>query len=167
MAESCAPKAYASSPCMAHELDPVDPDPPEQVADVMRWRHARRTELRRARAALGVAARQTPEHALSGHLRALIETRFDGARGRVLSACWPIKGELDLRPLMASLHRAGVALALPVVDVKLAPWQPLVTLALLLAACLILGLAVARPNPFSFGGVRNARFEPAKPGLLR
>lgn len=48
-----------------------------------------------------------------------------------------------------------------------APWQGHVTLALMLPVCLILALAIARPNPFSFGGAGNARFDPARPGLVR
>ncbi len=37
----------------------------------------------------------------------------------------------------------------------------------MLAVCLILALWIARPNPFSFGGARNDRFDPARPGLVR
>ncbi|RVT81893.1 NnrU family protein [Rhodobacteraceae bacterium CCMM004] len=48
-----------------------------------------------------------------------------------------------------------------------APWQPLVPLAAMLPVCLILGLAAGRPNPFSFGGGEDARFEPARPGIVR
>lgn len=33
--------------------------------------------------------------------------------------------------------------------------------------CLILALAVARPNPFSFARARNNRFDPAHPGIVR
>lgn len=36
----------------------------------------------------------------------------------------------------------------------------------MLAVCMILALSVARPNPFSFCGARNDRFDPARPGLL-
>jgi uncharacterized membrane protein len=46
-------------------------------------------------------------------------------------------------------------------------WQNLVPLAVMLPVCLIVALAVARPNPFSFGGVRNHRFDPARPGIVR
>ncbi|WP_297774445.1 NnrU family protein [uncultured Roseovarius sp.] len=48
-----------------------------------------------------------------------------------------------------------------------ATWQPHVTLTLMLAVCLILGLAIGRPNPFSFGGARNHLFDPERPGLVR
>jgi uncharacterized membrane protein len=48
-----------------------------------------------------------------------------------------------------------------------AAWQGHVTLSLMLAVCVILGLAIGRPNPFSFGGANNARFDPARPGIVR
>jgi uncharacterized membrane protein len=47
------------------------------------------------------------------------------------------------------------------------PWQAHLTLAVMLPACLILVLSIARPNPFSFGGARNDRFDPARPGIVR
>lgn len=48
-----------------------------------------------------------------------------------------------------------------------APWQNHVVLLLMLPVCLILALAIARPNPFSFGGARNGQFDPARPGIVR
>jgi uncharacterized membrane protein len=47
------------------------------------------------------------------------------------------------------------------------PWQLLVPLVVMLPVCLILSLAIARPNPFSFGGARNETFDPARPGIVR
>ncbi|MBU4529465.1 MAG: NnrU family protein [Hoeflea sp.] len=47
-----------------------------------------------------------------------------------------------------------------------ASWQNHVTLVTMAAACLILALAAFRPNPFSFGGWRNAAFDPARPGII-
>jgi 5-formyltetrahydrofolate cyclo-ligase len=66
---------------------------------------------------------------LSAQLETVLQDRFDGATGRNLSAYWPIKGEPDLRPLMAKLHNAGVVIALPLVETKAAPlvfrlWTP-------------------------------------------
>ena len=66
---------------------------------------------------------------MAGHLRKVLADRFGGAAGMVLSAYWPIKGEPDLRGLMADLHDAGVIIALPVVEVRASPlvfrrWQP-------------------------------------------
>ena len=124
---------YASPPCMAGEVAPDYFDPlgvdPDQARDVARWRRAERERLRADRQALGVEARQAVGQALALHLQALLQNRFDGARGRVFSAYWPIKGEPDLRPLMADLHAAGVTVALPLVEVKAAPlvfrrWTP-------------------------------------------
>ena len=47
---------YASSPCMAHEVDPAYFDPnatdPQQSRDVARWRKAERARLRAARGAV-------------------------------------------------------------------------------------------------------------------
>ncbi len=128
-----SPGRYASSPCMAHEVAPGYFDPlavePQQARDVARWRRGERTRLRAERDALGVADRKAVGAALITGLRWLLAERFDGARGRVFSAYWPIKGEPDLRPLMTELHETGVTVALPLVEVKAAPlvfrrWTP-------------------------------------------
>ncbi|MFW6024136.1 MAG: 5-formyltetrahydrofolate cyclo-ligase [Dichotomicrobium sp.] len=124
---------YASPPCMAHEVDPAYFDPlgvdPDQARDVARWRKAERARLRKARAEMSVAEREQAGAAIATHLRNLLEDRFDGAAGRVLSAYWPIKGEPNLRPLMAALHEQGARIALPIVERKAAPlvfrrWTP-------------------------------------------
>lgn len=47
------------------------------------------------------------------------------------------------------------------------PWQHFVPLVVMLPVCLILSLALARPNPFSFGGAWNESFDPARPGIVR
>jgi len=124
---------YASPPCMAHEVDPAYFDPlgvdPAQACDVARWRKAERTRLRTARAQMSVADREQAGAAIAAHLRHLLDARFGGAAGMVLSAYWPIKGEPNLRPLMAELHERGVRVALPIVERKSAPlvfrlWTP-------------------------------------------
>lgn len=46
-------------------------------------------------------------------------------------------------------------------------WQRHVVHLGMFAVCLILALSIARPNPFSFGGAQNARFDPARPGIVR
>jgi len=48
-----------------------------------------------------------------------------------------------------------------------APWQVHVPLTVMGPVCLILALSIGRPNPFSFGGARNDRFDPARPGIVR
>ncbi len=124
---------YASSPCMASEIAPDYFDPlgvdPEQARDVARWRRGERTRLRAARQALSVDARAAVGQAIIDHLRDLLQTRLNGAKGQIFSAYWPIKGEPDLRPLMHELHAAGVTIALPIVETKAAPlvfrrWTP-------------------------------------------
>lgn len=104
----------------------VDPETP---GDVALWRKAERKRLRAERQKLSVAQRTEISAALAGHLKQVLNDRFDGAKGMVFSAYWPIKGEPDLRPLMAELHEAGVTVALPLVETKAAPltfrrWTP-------------------------------------------
>lgn len=58
---------------------------------------------------------------------------FEPAPGTVVSAFWPMAGELDLRPLLEALHARGCVCGLPVVvgrDVPLVfrAWEPGVTL---------------------------------------
>lgn len=123
--DSEAPGRYASPPCMAAEVDPAYFDPlavdPEQARDVVRWRRAERTRLRAERDALSVADRQAAGAAIVGHLADLLRKRFGTMRGRVFSGYWPIKGEPDLRPLLAALDDEGALVALPLVEVKAAP----------------------------------------------
>ncbi|MBK5945749.1 5-formyltetrahydrofolate cyclo-ligase [Rhodobacter veldkampii DSM 11550] len=124
---------FSSPPCYAAEIaleyfDPLAVDP-EQARDVARWRKAERTRLRAARLALSVAERKEIGEALAGYLRQVLQDRFGGAVGMVFSAYWPIKGEPDLRPLMAELHKAGISVALPLVETRAAPltfrrWTP-------------------------------------------
>ncbi|NBZ89892.1 5-formyltetrahydrofolate cyclo-ligase [Rhodobacteraceae bacterium CYK-10] len=110
---------------MAAEVDPAYFDPlavdPEQARDVVRWRRAERTRLRAERDALSVADRQAAGAAIVGHLADLLRKRFGTMRGRVFSGYWPIKGEPDLRPLLAALDAEGALVALPLVEVKAAP----------------------------------------------
>lgn len=48
-----------------------------------------------------------------------------------------------------------------------APWQNMAVLAAMLPVCLLLALAIGRPNPFSVGGARNADYNPDRPGIAR
>ncbi|WP_233155229.1 5-formyltetrahydrofolate cyclo-ligase [Sedimentitalea arenosa] len=131
--EKSASGTYASPPCMAREIAPDYFDPlatdPEQARDVARWRGAERNRLRAARDRMSVASRKDVSVSLAKQLQRLLINRFNGGRGKVLSVYWPIKGEPDLRPLMAELHDEGVTIALPLVEVKAAPlafrrWTP-------------------------------------------
>lgn len=119
-----APRPYASSPCMAPELE--NSDPAQQIA---KWRKAERQRLLSLRNAMSVDDRQHYSRALAGHIRDLLHERFDDAKGMVFSGYWPIKGEADLRPLMTDLHASGVRIVLPIVETRFAPlvfrrWTP-------------------------------------------
>lgn len=123
---------YASPPCMAGEIAPDYFDPlatdQQQALDVARWRRAERVRLASLRVGLGQAGRAEVSARIARHLAALLPGL--GLRpGTVLSGYWPIKGEPDLRPLLADLHRAGVTIALPLVETRAAPlvfrrWTP-------------------------------------------
>ena len=128
-----AARHFASPPCMAAEVDPAYFDPahvdPEQARDVARWRKAERQRLRGERDALSVAERAAKGEAIGAHLLRFLGERFGSLAGRVFSGYWPIKGEPDLRPVLAALHREGALVALPLVEVKAAPlvfrrWTP-------------------------------------------
>ncbi|WP_339745870.1 5-formyltetrahydrofolate cyclo-ligase [uncultured Maricaulis sp.] len=133
MDEKDEPRGYASPPCLAHEIDPayagfaaVDP---QQALDVARWRKAERTRLLAERAALSVATRQAAALAVTTHLDQLLARRFDSLAGLTVSAWWPIRAELDLRPWLAGLAARGARAALPLVATKAAPlvfreWTP-------------------------------------------
>ncbi len=47
-----------------------------------------------------------------------------------------------------------------------APWQKHVPLAGMAIATIVTALAIGRPNPLSFGGSNNSRFDPQNPGLV-
>ncbi|WP_435312567.1 5-formyltetrahydrofolate cyclo-ligase [Primorskyibacter sedentarius] len=117
---------------MAAEVDPAYFDPLGvdlgQARDVARWRRAERARLAGLREGLGQAGRAQVSDRVAGHLGRVL-TEGDVERGCVLSGYWPIKGEPDLRPVLADLHRAGVTIALPVVETPAAPlifrrWTP-------------------------------------------
>jgi uncharacterized membrane protein len=46
------------------------------------------------------------------------------------------------------------------------PWQLLVPQVAMVLVCLIVAFALGQPNPFSFGGARNAEFNAQKPGII-
>ncbi|GAB4287839.1 MAG: NnrU family protein [Roseovarius sp.] len=48
-----------------------------------------------------------------------------------------------------------------------APWQVALVRAGMFVVCLLVAFGVGRPNPFSFGGRDNGRFDPARAGIVR
>lgn len=82
--------------------------------------------------------------------------------GRGFTALYAV---LSLTVLAWLITAAGRA---PYVELwSWAPWQSHLTLVLMLAACSLFALSIARPNPFSFGGASNEAFDPAQPGIVR
>ncbi len=48
-----------------------------------------------------------------------------------------------------------------------APWQTWVPLIVMAAVCVLICFGIGRPNPLSFGGVRNHLFDAGHPGIVR
>ena len=72
---------------------------------------------------------------------------------------------LSLAALAWLIGAAGRSPFVPLWD--WAPWQIYVPLTVMPPVCVILSLAIARPNPFSFGGARTEMFDPARLGIVR
>jgi uncharacterized membrane protein len=96
-------------------------------------------------------------------LRPAVRGRLVDAMGR--PAFGLAYSALSLGMLALLIHAAGRA---PYVMLWPAlSWHYHAVQAGMLAVCLILALSIGRPNPFSFGGTRNDRFEPARAGIVR
>jgi 5-formyltetrahydrofolate cyclo-ligase len=128
--EDLPPAGFASPPCYMHELDPAygglvsEPDA-QQRADVARWRKAERRRLIAARLAMDGAARRRFSESIAQRLNAVL----GDLAGLTVSACWPFRGEPDLRRFLADAARAGARTALPLVVERGRPllfrsWQP-------------------------------------------
>lgn len=92
-------------------------------SDIKAWRKAMREQLIARRMAVAPEERAAAAAVIAEQLAGLVEA------GQVFSFYWPMKGELDFRPLAARLHAQGVTPALPVVVEKnrpmvFRPWQP-------------------------------------------
>ena len=97
----------------------------DEPPDIDLWRKARRPELIAARLAMSSAERAAASERITARLTALLHE----APARMIGFYWPFKGEYDPRPLVRTLHAAGMALALPVVVAKaqpliFRPWWP-------------------------------------------
>ncbi|MDP1830053.1 MAG: 5-formyltetrahydrofolate cyclo-ligase [Archangium sp.] len=119
---------YSSPACLAHEFEPGSTDP-QQTLDVARWRKAQRERLLAERRVLHATGTQAAAAAIAVRLDALLDERFGPVSGLILSAWWPIKGELDLRFWLTDLVARGARVALPVVVERNAPlhfraWTP-------------------------------------------
>ena len=107
----------ASSPCLAGACD----EDVQQAHDVAVWRRAARQRLLAERAALPLATRAAAAAGIIAVLDAVLRARFGGVQGLTISAWWPIKAELDLRPWLRALAARVAQAALPVVETRAAP----------------------------------------------
>jgi uncharacterized membrane protein len=100
-------------------------------------------------------------HAVPG--RPPVRSRVEGMLGaRGFTLAYSVLSMILLAWLVGAAGRA------PYVELwGWAPWQNHVVLTVMLPVCLIVALAVGRPNPFSFGGACDDRFNPARPGIVR
>ena len=92
-------------------------------SELKAWRKAMRERLIAARMAVPPDVRAQAAAVISERLAPLV------GPGQVFSFYWPMKGELDFRPLAARLLASGVTLALPVVverrqPMLFRPWSP-------------------------------------------
>lgn len=119
-----------SSPCFAHTLEhsadgslhTVDP---QQHSDVMRWRKGERKRLIDARLAIPASERAGMAAVIAGNLK----PHFGDVSGKTISFYWPLRGEPDMREVMADVAASGAQCALPVVVERNAPlefhaWTP-------------------------------------------
>lgn len=114
-----------SDPCFAHHLVDGHVIDPETARDVATFRKAERTRLYALRKAMPVE----DQRAMAGQIAARLDALQPDPAGTTIAAYWPIRGEIDLRGWLASAHRRGARLALPVIVQKHAPvafhhWQP-------------------------------------------
>jgi len=123
----------SSSPCMADEIEKGLFDPlaleEDELRAIARWRKLERERLRAERMLLRQEQRTTIAEALIVELDRYLEDAVGDPAGRIISGYWPIKGEPDLRPWLASLIERGATVALPVVVIPATPlvfrhWTP-------------------------------------------
>ncbi len=113
-----------SPPCYQHLVLGGESIDPGAARDVARFRRAERTRL--------LALRKMPVQDRDAATRTLIvglENVVAPQSGMKIAVYWPIRGEPDLRPWMASTHAAGARILLPVVVAKDQPlefhaWSP-------------------------------------------
>lgn len=95
--------------------------------------------------------------------RPALKARLVGALGR--AGYGAAYGGVSLFALGWLIVAARRAPFVPLFGV--APWQLAAPFVLMVPACLLVAFTIGRPNPYSFGGMRNDRFDPAHPGVVR
>ncbi|MEM8854759.1 MAG: NnrU family protein [Pseudomonadota bacterium] len=92
-----------------------------------------------------------------------LKPRLTKALGR--PAYGALYGLVSVAALAWLIVAAGRAPFMPILG--FASWQMATPFVLMVPACLLVTFALGRPNPYSFGGVRNERYNPAYPGVVR
>ncbi|MEX2482154.1 MAG: 5-formyltetrahydrofolate cyclo-ligase [Gammaproteobacteria bacterium] len=120
----------ASAPCAMHEVDAAymglsGVGAPRPAAQLAAWRKATREQLIAARLAVPAATRRQFDRRIAQTLQDLLGDLAD----RVVSAYWPFRGEVDLRPWLTDILAHGAQAALPVVIAQGKPmvfrvWTP-------------------------------------------
>jgi 5-formyltetrahydrofolate cyclo-ligase len=82
-----------------------------------------RTELRRAMIAARLAIPAERQASASARIRAALETLIAPLPAGLLAFCWPIRAEVDCRPLAERLGAAGWRFAMPVAERENAPMR--------------------------------------------
>lgn len=99
--------------------------PSHSAANSTAWRSALRQAKIAARLALPVAEHQQASSQILSHLDGLLRPRPPG----VIAFCWPVRAEVDCRPLVTQLINVGWQAAMPTVVNRAAPmeyraWSP-------------------------------------------
>jgi 5-formyltetrahydrofolate cyclo-ligase len=100
-------------------------EPPEDWPEIKAWRKRTREELIARRLGWDAQLRRRRGRTVCERLAQLDELKSIDTFG----IYWPIRGEIDVRGVAASLAEAGATIALPVVERKAAPlqfwqWEP-------------------------------------------
>ena len=95
------------------------PDAPQSWPEIQAWRRERRAALLEARQKLARAEHQRASAAIVAQLDVLLEKHAV----RRIGIYWPIRREIDLRPLALRLVAAGGEAALPVILAKNQPLE--------------------------------------------
>ena len=112
-------------PCFAHEMIGGHAVDPATKREVDRFRKVERERLYALRRAMPQADRT----AQTARVTDALTDAVGDVTAKVVAAYWPIRGELDLRPWMTTIHDRGATVALPVVvergrPVEFHRWTP-------------------------------------------
>jgi 5-formyltetrahydrofolate cyclo-ligase len=93
--------------------------PNQSVANSTAWRSTLRQEKIAARLAMSATEHRQASARILAHLEAVLRSRPPG----VLGFCWPVRGEVDCRPLAEQLVATGWCAAMPTVVRRAAPME--------------------------------------------